>query len=520
MADKNRLARLLEVLCEGIYGKDHVMALSLLAAVAGEGVFLLGPPGVGKSMVARRLKMAFEGGRSFEYLMSRFSTPDEIFGPVSISALKDEGSYRRLTEGYLPSADVVFLDEIWKAGPSIQNALLTVLNEKVYLNGKEEMRLPLKLVMAASNELPAQGENLDALWDRFLVRCLVGGIEDKHQFNLMISGSSRTETVVPAELQLSEKELSVWSGGVDAVSVSDAVFAFVHVFRSKMAVANAAIVENGDKPFYVSDRRWKKLMHLWRTAAFLNGFSELHLADTLLLQDCMWDEPSQMETLEKLQIEALVETFEEQAGMPLLRERLAALREEQAAAFPVQVAFKVVRAFFYQVQSVVAGRMVLIYITEYEALKQGEPAAFVLVTDRKKTGAQLLRKYEKSRYPNVRPEDLLLVERTDAGVQVNGKSYALVQAEQDADVQVAGRGEEPDAALHAGEMSRRLLAESEEMAKKLSRWEQEETAYAKAHLFLDEARRRDLQNVFRRIRADVSSLQIDCQELNHATGKQ
>ena len=129
-------------------------------------------------------------------------------------------------------------------------------------------------------------------------------------------------------------------------------------------------------------------------------------------------------------------------------------------------------------------------------------------------------KYEKSRYPNVRPEDLLLVERTDAGLQVNGKSYALVQAEQDADVQVAGRGEEPDAALHAGEMSRRLLAEAEEMAKKLSRWEQEETAYAKTHLFLDEARHRDLQNVFRRIRADVSSLQIDCQELNHATGKQ
>ena len=261
-------------------------------------------------------------------------------------------------------------------------------------------------------------------------------------------------------------------------------------------------------------------MHLWRTAAFLNGFSELHLADTLLLQDCVWDEPSQMETLEKLQIEALVETFEEQAGMPLLRERLAALREEQATAFPAQVEFKVVRAFFYQVQSVVAGRMVLIYITEYEALKPGEPAAFVLVTDRKKTGAQLLRKYEKSRYPNVRPEDLLLVERTDAGLQVNGKSYALVQAEPDADVQVGGRGEGPDAALHAGEMSRRLLAESEEMAKKLSRWEQEETAYAKAHLFLDEARRRDLRNVFRRIRADVSSLQIDCQELNHATGKQ
>ena len=200
--------KLLSALHQGMYEREQVVALSLLTAVAGESMFLLGPPGVAKSMVARRLRKAFRNASSFEYLMSRFSTPDEVFGPVSISKLKNEDRYERLTDGYLPSANVVFLDEIWKAGPAIQNTLLTVLNEKVFRNGSQEIRIPMQALLAASNELPAEGEGLEALWDRFLVRALVTGICRDDLFDRMITETTETEVEVPEHLKLDETFLN------------------------------------------------------------------------------------------------------------------------------------------------------------------------------------------------------------------------------------------------------------------------------------------------------------------------
>lgn len=196
MSVREHIAKLIEMMSQGLYEKEHIMAVALLSAIAGESIFLLGPPETAKSMVSRRLKLVFKGAKSFEYLMSRFSTPDEIFGPVSISKLKNEDKYERQVYGYLPDAEVVFLDEIWKAGPAIQNALLTAINERIFKNGSETLRLPMKALIAASNELPAEDEGLEALWDRFLMRMVSNCISNEKTFYKMVRSKSIEEPII------------------------------------------------------------------------------------------------------------------------------------------------------------------------------------------------------------------------------------------------------------------------------------------------------------------------------------
>ncbi len=298
MKVKDQVQQLLAALNAGIQEKEPAMALALLAAVAGESIFLLGAPGVAKSLLARRLKFAFKEGKAFEYLMNRFSTPDEIFGPVAISKLKED-QYVRMVDDYLPGATVVFLDEIWKAGPSIQNALLTVLNEKVYRNGAQEVKLPLKAILSASNELPAEGEGLDALWDRFLIRLKVEGIQDSNAFNQMISSTSNPYLdSVPAALKISDTQYEAWGKGIDQVKVPDNVFQVIHMVRAYLQDHNKKQQGADAKAFYVSDRRWRKLIRLMRTSAFLNGRDAVDLMDCFLILHCIWDEEGQIPAVE------------------------------------------------------------------------------------------------------------------------------------------------------------------------------------------------------------------------------
>ena len=228
--------------------------------------------------------------------MNRFSTPDEIFGPVSISQLKDHDKYERIVKNYLPTATVVFLDEIWKAGPSIQNALLTVLNEKIYRNGEQEIQVPMKALISASNELPSKGEGLEALWDRFLVRLIVDGVKDKQSFNDMISKTlnSYNDTVGEA-LKITDDEYKKWNKQIDEIEIPENVFNVIHVVRSFIDQHNQR-EENKQNPIYISDRRWRKIVRLIRTSAFLNDRKVADLMDCFLIKDCLWNETEQIQT--------------------------------------------------------------------------------------------------------------------------------------------------------------------------------------------------------------------------------
>jgi MoxR-like ATPase len=334
-----KVKNLLRDLSKDLYEREEVVKLALLAAVAGESLFLLGPPGVGKSMIARRLKYAFKGASSFEYLMTRFSTPEEVFGPISIKKLKEEDKYERKTERYMPGANIVFLDEIWKASSSIQNALLTIINEKVYRNGEQESKVNLKGLITASNELPPEGENFGPLYDRLLIRYNLDQIRSNKGFLSMITSTDAVyDDPVSEKNKIGVAELEEWQSQINDVKVEDEVLSVIQIIREKIETYNSK-QENLALQIKVFDRRWKKVIRLLRTSAFLNERKKVDLMDCFLMSHVLWNQPSQIAVVQEIIGETIRKHgYSVAIGLPILRREVSEFSDEVEQEVRIRIA--------------------------------------------------------------------------------------------------------------------------------------------------------------------------------------
>lgn len=284
-----RISKLIESISHGMHEREEIMAVTLLAALSGQNTFLYGPPGTAKSLISRRLASAFDNPNYFECLMNRFTDPNEVVGPVSVKALKED-KYTRKTQGYLPEADFAFLDEIWKSSPAILNTLLTIINEHVFKNGDEIKKVPLKALISASNEVPQANQGLEALYDRFIVRMEVPPIQERANFDLLINSKpSSDKPEIDSNLKISQEEWIQWQQDIHDVSLSEETFTIIHMVRDEL------VSQAEELSIYVSDRRWQRAATLIKASAFFCGRTITNHSDAMLLKYCLWTDPDNRE---------------------------------------------------------------------------------------------------------------------------------------------------------------------------------------------------------------------------------
>lgn len=279
--DASLLQEALSDLDRNLLERDVPVRLLLLAALAGEHVLLIGPPGTAKSELARRLHAAFVDAPYFERLLTRFSVPEELFGPLSLKALELD-RYERLTDGFLPTAQVAFLDEVFKANSAILNALLTLLNEREFDNGAGRVRVPLVSVVGATNEVP-DDESLQAFYDRFLIRVPVQPVDDASFAALL---ALPAHSAMPSARLHAGDLAPLRARALQVVLPADVVALLV---QARAWCADASVT--------VSDRRWRKLVGLLQVQAASRGAAQVGGWDLWLLPYALGDKPEQVQAL-------------------------------------------------------------------------------------------------------------------------------------------------------------------------------------------------------------------------------
>jgi len=268
------------------FERDDVIEGAFCALLTGSHLLLIGPPGTAKSQLANEICRKIKEARYFQWLLTKFTTPEELFGAVSLRGLEND-EYRRVISGKLPEAHIAFLDEVFKASSSILNTLLTIMNERIFYNGTEKIGIPLISLFGASNELPSEEDELEALYDRFLLRYVVDYIKEDFRFLKMLNtGSEPTEEGV-----VTREELDTCRREAAGVKLPSNILKTISRIRKEL----------GKKGITPSDRRYKQSVSLLKAKAYLDERSEVSEDDLRFLEHILWREPG-----EKAEIQSVI----------------------------------------------------------------------------------------------------------------------------------------------------------------------------------------------------------------------
>lgn len=272
-------------LCDQFVGRNQEIRGLVLAALAKHHVLFLGPPGTAKSQIASLWAQALDVGY-FRRLITQHSTPDELFGPIDIKAYKDEGVFRRILSGKAADREIVYLDEVFKGGPTILNTLLTLMEERLVDNDGDTHQAPLISMIGTSNEIPASDDNLDAFYDRFLLRYLTHYLDDDNDFNklmLIADPELHVDPISDIDLVMAQQEVKDM---VPSRTCLDSYHVLWETFRGE--------------DITISDRRFKVSMRIAAAESWLNGFEEIRAESLTILQHVLWSDPTTFNQVKRI----------------------------------------------------------------------------------------------------------------------------------------------------------------------------------------------------------------------------